>query len=58
VGAADYNVWRSSDRQLKTAAHVGASGGTISLIDSDTQSLPGVHYYVVRSVNGCNWESE
>jgi subtilisin-like proprotein convertase family protein len=57
VGASDYNVWRSTDRQLKTATHAGASGGATSLVDAGAQSLPGVCYYVVRSVNSCRWES-
>ena len=58
VGSSDYNVWRSEDRAFKTAAHVGASGGATGLVDPDGLTLPGVHYYVVRSVNACRWESE
>lgn len=57
VGASNYNVWRSSDPQFGTAAFVGASGGAITLIDAGAQSLPGVHFYLVRSVNSCRWES-
>ncbi len=56
VGSSEYNVWRSDDRELRTAVHAGSSGGT-ALIDSGAQTLPGVHYYVVRSVNSCRWES-
>ncbi|MCP3978488.1 MAG: S8 family serine peptidase [bacterium] len=55
-GASDYNVWRSADKQLLTSEHVGETAGT-SLTDSGAQNLPGVHYYVVRSVNSCRWES-
>jgi len=58
VGAADYNVWRAADPQLRTNSHVGASGGATSLIDSGAQNLPGLHFYVVRSVNSCHWESD
>jgi subtilisin-like proprotein convertase family protein len=58
VGSADYNVWRSEDRQLKTAAWAGSSGGSTSFIDNGGQTLPGIHYYVVRSVNSCRWESD
>ena len=58
VGASNYNVWRSADPQLRTAAHAGATGGATSLIDSGAQTLPGAHYYVVRSVNSCRWESD
>ena len=58
VGASDYNVWRSTDRRFTKAVHVGASGGATSLIDTGAQALPEVHYYLVRSVNGCRWESD
>jgi subtilisin-like proprotein convertase family protein len=58
VGATDYNVWRSEDRQFTKGSHMGATGGATSLIDSGAQTLPGVHYYVVRSVNSCRWESD
>jgi subtilisin-like proprotein convertase family protein len=58
VGAADYNVWRAADPQLRTNSHVGASGGATSLIDSGAQNRPGLHFYVVRSVNSCHWESD
>jgi subtilisin-like proprotein convertase family protein len=58
VGSSDYNVWRSTDRRFSKAGHRGASGGATSLVDSGAQTLPGVHYYLVRSVNGCRWESE
>jgi len=57
VGAADYNVWRATDPELRTATFAGASGGATSLVDTDGQTLPGLCYYVVRSVNGCRWES-
>jgi len=57
VGASNYNGWRSSDPQLGTASLVGASGGATTLVDAGAQSLPGVHYYLVRSVNSCRWES-
>jgi subtilisin-like proprotein convertase family protein len=58
VGSADYNVWRSEDPQLKTAAFIGSSGGATSLIDGGVLTLPDIHYYVVRSVNACRWESD
>jgi len=58
VGASDYNVWRSGDPLFRTAAHVGATGGTTSLIDGGAQTLPGIHYYLVRSANSCRWESD
>jgi subtilisin-like proprotein convertase family protein len=57
VGAADYSVWRAADLQFRTNTHAGASGGATSLIDSGAQNLPGLHLYVVRSVNSCGWES-
>jgi len=57
VGAPNYNVWRSADPQLRTAEFVGATGGSTSAVDSGAQMLPGLHCYVVRSVNGCRWES-
>jgi subtilisin-like proprotein convertase family protein len=58
VGSADYNVWRSEDRQFKTATWVGATGGATSLIDNGGLTLPDIHYYLVRSVNSCRWESD
>ena len=58
VGSSNYNVWRSTDPLMQTAAHAGASGGATSLIDGGAQSLAGLHYYVVRSVNSCRWESD
>jgi len=58
VGASDYNVWRSENRQFTKASHVGATGGTTSLVDPGAQTFSGVHYYLVRSVNSCRWESE
>jgi len=58
VGSSDYNVWRSEDPLMKTATHAGATGGATSLVDGGAQTLPGVHYYVVRSVNSCRWESD
>ncbi len=57
-GASNYNVWRAHDSQMATAVHVGATGGSTSLVDGGAQSLPGVHYYVARSVNSCRWESD
>jgi subtilisin-like proprotein convertase family protein len=57
VGASNYNVWRSADRGFGTAAFAGASGGPTSLVDTGAQNLPGIHYYLVRSVNACRWES-
>jgi subtilisin-like proprotein convertase family protein len=57
VGAADYNGWRSSDAQFTSAKHIGTSGGATTLLDGGAQSLPGMHYYVVRAVNSCRWES-
>jgi subtilisin-like proprotein convertase family protein len=58
VGSSDYNVWRSSDRQFHTAVHAGATGGATTLTDGGAQTLPGLHYYVARSVNSCRWESD
>jgi len=58
VGSSDYNVWRSEDRQFKTAAHAGNSGGATSFVDAGGLTLPDIHYYVVRSVNSCRWESD
>jgi len=58
VGAANYNVWRSTDPQFGSAAFAGASGGATALVDGGAQLLPGVHFYQVRSVNGCRWESD
>jgi subtilisin-like proprotein convertase family protein len=57
VGSADYNVWRSADAQFTAAAFAGASGGAPTLLDAGAQRLPGMHYYLVRSVNSCRWES-
>jgi subtilisin-like proprotein convertase family protein len=57
VGSANYNVWRSADAQFGAAAFVGASGGATTLLDAGAQRLPGMHYYLVRSVNSCRWES-
>jgi subtilisin-like proprotein convertase family protein len=58
VGEPDYNVWRSADPQMRTAVHAGATGGPTTLTDSGAQILPGLHCYVVRSVNSCRWESD
>jgi subtilisin-like proprotein convertase family protein len=58
VGAPDYNLWRSADPRFRTAVHAGSSGGAVSLIDAGAGNLPGVHYYLVRSVNSCRWESD
>ena len=57
VGESEYNVWRASDGAFRTATFVGATGGATSLVDGGAQSLPGIHYYVVRSANSCRWES-
>ncbi|MDH3785141.1 MAG: proprotein convertase P-domain-containing protein, partial [Acidobacteriota bacterium] len=57
-GASNYNVWRAHDNQMATAVHIGATGGSTSLIDGGAQNLSGVHYYVARSVNSCRWESD
>jgi subtilisin-like proprotein convertase family protein len=56
-GASDYNVWRAADRAFHTSSFEGSSGGATSLVDAGAQSLPGVHYYLVRSTNSCRWES-
>ena len=56
-GASNYNVWRSTDPQFGTAAFAGATGGPATKIDAGGQSLPGLHFYLVRSVNSCRWES-
>lgn len=57
VGASDYNAWRSGDAQFGTASFVAASGGATTIVDAGAQALPGMHYYLVRSVNSCRWES-
>ncbi len=57
VGAANYNVWRSTDPQFGKAAFLGATGGTTTWTDAGARSLPGLHCYLVRSVNSCRWES-
>ena len=57
VGSSNYNVWRAADPQFATAAFVGASGGATTLTDAGAGNLAGVHYYLVRSVNSCRWES-
>jgi subtilisin-like proprotein convertase family protein len=56
-GASAYHVWRAADAQLLTNELAGAPGGATTFVDSGAQDLPGVHYYVVRSVNECRWES-
>lgn len=56
VGASNYNVWRSSDPQFGTASFRGATGGPTTWIDSGAQPLPGLQFYLVRSVNACRWE--
>jgi subtilisin-like proprotein convertase family protein len=55
-GASNYNVWRAADKQQLTNELVGTTGST-ALIDGGAQTLPGAHFYVVRSVNSCRWES-
>ncbi len=55
-GASEYNVWRAADKQLLTNELVGNTGATTH-VDSGAQTLPGAHFYVVRSVNSCRWES-
>jgi subtilisin-like proprotein convertase family protein len=57
VGAANYDVWRSTDPQFGNATFDGATGGPTTWIDAGAQSLPGLHFYLVRSVNSCRWES-
>lgn len=57
VGASNYDVWRSTDAAFGHAAFAGASGGATTTIDAGAQSLPGIHFYLVRSVNSCRWES-
>ncbi len=57
VGAANYDVWRSTDPQFGRATLDGATGGPTMWVDAGAQSLPGIHYYLVRSVNSCRWES-
>jgi subtilisin-like proprotein convertase family protein len=57
VGSSNYNVWRSTDPQFGAASFDGATGGPTTWIDAGAQSLPGVHFYLVRSVNACRWES-
>jgi subtilisin-like proprotein convertase family protein len=57
VGASNYNVWRSADAQFGSAIFAGATGGATTWVDAGALSLPGIHYYLVRSVNACRWES-
>ncbi|HEX5041269.1 MAG TPA: S8 family serine peptidase [Candidatus Polarisedimenticolaceae bacterium] len=57
VGAANYNVWRSSDPAFSKATFDGATGGAATWVDTGAQTLPGLHVYLVRSVNACRWES-
>jgi subtilisin-like proprotein convertase family protein len=57
VGAANYNVWRSTDAPFSRAVFDGATGGATTWVDAGAQALPGVHFYLVRSVNACRWES-
>ena len=57
VGAANYNVWRSSDAAFSKAIFDGATGGAVTWVDTGAQTLPGLHVYLVRSVNACRWES-
>jgi subtilisin-like proprotein convertase family protein len=56
-GASQYNVWRSAGDQFPVWSHAGTTG-TTSLTDNGAQALPGLHFYLVRSVNSCNWESD
>jgi len=57
VGATNYNVWRSTDPRFGNASFDGATGGATTWVDAGAQSLSGMHYYLVRSVNSCRWES-
>jgi subtilisin-like proprotein convertase family protein len=57
VGESQYHGWRAADATFRTAVFVGASGGATSLVDAGAQTLPGIHYYQVRSANSCRWES-
>ena len=57
VGSSNYNVWRSTDPQFAKATFDGATGGPTTWVDAGAQSLPGLHFYLVRSVNSCRWES-
>ncbi len=56
TGATEYNVWRARDNQFQTGTLAGSTGST-SLVDTGAQNLSGAHYYLVRSVNSCRWES-
>jgi subtilisin-like proprotein convertase family protein len=55
-GASEYNVRRARDGEFTTGTFVGSTAST-SLVDPGAQALPGAHYYLVRSVNSCRWES-
>jgi len=57
VGASDYSVWRSPDAPFNKSERLGGTGGATSYIDTGAQALPGLHFYVARSINSCNWES-
>jgi subtilisin-like proprotein convertase family protein len=57
VGASDYNVWRSTDAGFSKGERRGVTGGATSYVDTGAQALSGLHFYVARSVNSCNWES-
>lgn len=57
VGAANYDVWRSTDARFANASFAGASAGATTLTDAGAKTLPGLHFYLVRSVNSCRWES-
>jgi len=55
-GATAYNVRRARDGEFTTGTFVGSTAST-SLVDTGSQTLPGAHFYLVRSVNSCRWES-
>jgi subtilisin-like proprotein convertase family protein len=55
-GASEYNVRRARDGEFRTGTFVGSTAST-SLVDTGAQTLPGAHFYLVRSVNSCRWES-
>ncbi len=57
-GASDYHVWRDAAPGFDDALYAGASGGATTFTDMGALTAPDLRYYLVRSVNVCNWESE
>jgi subtilisin-like proprotein convertase family protein len=55
-GAADYHLWRDSVPQFTDGIFAGETGGATTITDAGAQTDPAPRYYLVRSVNSCNWE--